>query len=102
MDRIDKKLDFIIRRLDDFHRKEVKRIMATLDEVLADVQAEKTVDDSLIALTSSIKDQLDKILAGGLTPDQQAKVDAIFAGIEANKKAVADAVVANTVNVPQP
>ena len=73
-----------------------KDIMATLDETLQAVTDESTVDDSIIALTTSIKAQLDAILAGGLTPDAQAKVDAIFSGIAANKQKVADAVVANT------
>lgn len=74
--------------------------MATLDETLSAVQNETTVDQSLITLTGAIKAQLDQILAGGLTADQQAKVDAIFSGIQANIQAVSDAVTANTPAAP--
>lgn len=78
-----------------------EKIMAkTLEEVLADVKSEATVDDSLIALTSGLKAQLDAVLAGNLTPDQQAEVDAIFDAAESNKAKVADAVTANTPAAP--
>jgi hypothetical protein len=73
-----------------------KIIMSTIKEVLADVQDEKTVDDSLIVLTTAIKKQLDDLIAGGLTPEQQADVDAIFQQVEDNKAAVAAAILANT------
>ncbi len=56
------------------------RIMATLDETLAAVQAEKTADDSIIALLAGLKQQLADALANAnLSPENQAKVDAIFA-----------------------
>lgn len=90
-------------------RKRVKRIeerleeiMATLDEVLADVQAEKTQVDSLVALTTGIKKQLDDLLAGKLTPQDQAKVDAIFGAVQANRQEVVDAINANTPKPPAP
>ena len=70
--------------------------MATLDQVLESVTAEDAVDDSIIALLVGIKEQLDAVLDGNLTPAQQAKVDAIFDKVEASKKKVADAIVANT------
>lgn len=68
----------------------------TLDDLVSDVQSESTVDDSIVALTTSIKAQLDALLAGQLSPDQQAKVDQVFSTIEANKAKVAAAVTANT------
>jgi hypothetical protein len=74
----------------------------TLDEVLADVTEESTVIDSLATLTAGIKTQLDAALKGALTLEQQAKVDAIFAAVEANKKKVADAITANTTVVTPP
>lgn len=74
----------------------VGKIMATLDETLAEVTAERTQIDSLSTLTSGIKKQLDDILAGQLPADVQAKVDALFRGVEANKQAVVDAINANT------
>ena len=73
---------------------------AGLDETLAAVQAESTVDDSIIALLTGIKAQLDAVLAGGLTADAQAKVDAIFAAAQANSTKVAAAVTANTPAAP--
>ena len=77
-----------------------EKIMASLDETLAAVQAESTVDDSIIALLTGIKAQLDAALAGGLTPEAQAKVDAIFAAAQANSQKVSDAVTANTPAAP--
>lgn len=75
-------------------------IMATIDEVLADVQQESTLDDSIITLLQNIKAQLDALLAGNLPPEVQAKVDEIFAQVEANKQKVADAITANTPPAP--
>lgn len=74
----------------------------TLDDVLKDVTDESTLDDSIIALLTGIKAQLDAVLAGGLTPALQAKVDQIFAQAEANKAKVAAAITANTPAAPTP
>lgn len=78
----------------------LEKIMASLDETLAAVNAESTVDDSIIALLTGIKAQLDAVLAGGLTADAQAKVDAIFAAASANSAKVSAAVTANTPAAP--
>ncbi len=75
-------------------------LMASLDEVIDDVTAEGTQIDGLTTLTAGIKAQLDAALAGALTPAQQAKIDAIFAGVEANKQKVVDAINANTPAAP--
>lgn len=74
----------------------LNKMAATLDSILTEVTDESTVDDSIIALLTGIKAQLDAVLAGALTPAQQAKADAIFAQVEANIKKVSDAVTANT------
>ena len=96
------KLDKILALLQGIKTEE-DRIMATLDEVLTDVQDESTVIDSLSTLTAGIKKQLDDALAGAnLPPAVQAKVDAVFAGVEANKKKAADAILANTPAQPTP
>lgn len=76
--------------------KTLENMAATLDSILTQVTDESTVDDSIITLLTGIKAQLDAVLAGALTPAQQAKADAIFAQVEANIKKVADAVTANT------
>lgn len=71
--------------------------MATLDETLAAVQAESTVDDSIIALLDGIAAQ---IAAGGLSPADQAKVDAIFKQATDNSAKVAADVLKNTPAAP--
>ena len=72
-------------------------IMASLDQVLTDVQDESTQIDALSTLTAGLKQQLADALAGvNLPPDVQAKVDAVFAGVEANKAKVVAAINANT------
>lgn len=74
-----------------------EQIMSTLDDVLADVTAEATAIDSLSALTAGLKQQLADALAGvALPPNVQAKIDTVFAGLEANKQKVIDAISANT------
>jgi len=73
----------------------------TLDELLVAVTEADQVDDSLIALTASIKQQLKEALSGvTIPPAAQAKVDAIFAQIVAGKEKVAAAVLANTDSEP--
>lgn len=95
----DRKLNQILAIVQGLERQE-SIVMATLDQVLVDVKAESTVVDSLSSLTAGIKAQLDVALAGALTPEVQAKVDAIFAGIEGNKQKMADAIIANTPAAP--
>lgn len=95
----DSKLDAILHKLIQLSQQGDK-IMASLDEVLADVTDESTRIDSLSTLVAGIKKQLDDILAGQLPPAVQAKVDAVFAGVEANKGKVQAAIDANTAPTP--
>jgi len=74
-----------------------KNIMATLDQVLADVTAESTQIDSVLTLIQGLRDQIAAI--PGITPAMQAQIDAIFTGAEANKAKLDSAL---TANVPQP
>ena len=53
--------------------------MATLQETLDKVTELDTKVGGLITLFNGIKEQLDEVLAGNLTEEQQAKVDEIFA-----------------------
>lgn len=79
----------------------LEAIMATLDEVLVDVKAETTQITSLSVLTAGLKQQLADALSGvSLPPGVQAKVDAIFSGVESNKQAVVDAINSNTPAAP--
>ncbi len=64
----------------------------TLDDVLADVQAETTVTQSAITLLQGLKAQLDAAIAAG----DLTKVQQIADGIEANTAALSAAVSANT------
>ena len=72
------------------------RIMALLDDIIADVQEETTVIESVVTLLTSLSDQLK---AAGTDP---VKLEALKVQIDANKKALADAVVANTPVPPTP
>lgn len=66
----------------------------TLDDVLAEVQAEKTVVDSAVVLIGGLSDQLKA--AGG----DPAKIQAVIDAIDANKAELAAAVQAGTPAAP--
>ena len=72
-------------------------IMATLDQIAADMTEETTLIDGISTLITGLKQQLTDALAGTtLPPAVQAQVDAIFTTAEANKAKLAAAAVANT------
>lgn len=64
--------------------------MATIDDILAGVEEESTLDDSIITLLQNLKAAVDA------AKGDQAKIDAAFAAITANKQKVSDAITANT------
>ncbi len=74
----------------------LEKIMHTLEETLAAVQAEHSSVASITTLLTGIKKQLDAALGGALTPSQQMRVDAIFNEATAAKQEIDDAVKANT------
>lgn len=74
----------------------------TLDETLALVQDQSTVDDSIVTLLTNLNAQLQDLLKGRLPAEVQAKVDQLFENITANKTKIADAVTANTPQAPAP
>lgn len=77
------------------------RIMAKIEEVLQDISDESTLEDSILALVTGIKQQLADALANVTVPaDVQAKIDAAFAQLEANKAKLTDAITANTPAAP--
>jgi altronate dehydratase len=79
----------------------LNQIMADIDQVIADIAEEKTQIASLSVLTASLKQQVADALSGvTLPPAVQAKIDAAFAGVEANKQAVVDAINENTPQQP--
>ena len=80
--------------------RKVNEIMATLDQIVADVAAEKTALASLGTFISGLQAQLKDALSGAtISPANQAKIDQIFADVEANKAAIAAAL---TTNPPAP
>ena len=93
--------------LTDIHRHEgqilrnQEKIMQTLDEVLAEVADESTKIDSLGTFIAGLKQQIADALSGAtLPPAVQAKVDAVFAGVQANKQKVVTAMDANVPPTP--
>jgi hypothetical protein len=100
---IDQKLDLIVGLLEVLITRTYRilvregKIMATLDQLVTAVTEEDTVEASVLALLVAIKAQLDAALANsGIKPEDQAKIDAVFAAVEASKAKLADAIVANT------
>lgn len=106
LDRIEGRLARIEQHLQiDFTAIERHQAMTdhTLDDILADTTAERSEIDALATLAAGIKLQLDQALSGAtLTPAQQARVNAIFTNIEANKEAITASILANTPAGPQP
>jgi hypothetical protein len=89
LQRIEKKVDWILTKLDRIINLELHN-MATLQDVQAAVAAEDTVVDSAIALLQGLAAQV-----AALQPNQAA-IDALAADITAKTSALSEAVVANT------
>lgn len=77
----------------------MERMMPTLDETLAKVTEQGDRLDSLIAFVTGLKQQLEEALKGQITPEMQAKIDAIFNEADENAKKIDDAL---NLNVPPP
>lgn len=79
------------------------RFMATVqqqvEQLIAEVNNQETKLDSLIALTSGLKQRLDEILADATVPPAvQNKIDELFAELSQNSQKIDDAIAANTPN----
>jgi hypothetical protein len=86
-----------IAKLRDLIIRNQEVLMATLDEVLAEVTDESSRLDSIQTLIDGIKQQLADALSGAaLPPAVQQKVDAVFAGLTANKAKIDTALNAGT------
>lgn len=70
--------------------------MATINDVTNAINAESSVDDSIIALLNGIVQQLKDAQASG----DPAALDAVVAGIQANTAKIQSAVTANTPVTP--
>ena len=75
-----------------------QQIMASLQDIRQAVADEKTVEDSVLALLTSVEQQLKNAIASNDPAAMQAIVD----DITAHKQAMADAVAANTPAAPAP
>jgi hypothetical protein len=92
---IEHKLDLLLER--------TGKIMATLDEILAKVEEEGTLDDSIIALLNGLKTQLADVLSGVVIPPAvQAKLDAVWTKATDNVAKVSAAITENTPAAPTP
>jgi hypothetical protein len=79
--------------------KEIEMVDRSIDEVLADVADEKTQIGGLTKILADTKAKLADVLAqnsGSIPPDVQAKINAVFDGIESNKADVMAAINKNT------
>lgn len=76
-------------------RKELRMSTAALDRITAAVANQTTVDESILALVSSLKTELDAAIAATPTDDSSA-LDALSEQLEAQQAALSDAVTANT------
>lgn len=75
--------------------------MANIDDLITAVAAEKTADDSLIALVNSLEAQVAAALGTTvISPADQIKLDAVFAGATDNAAEVNAALAANTPAAP--
>jgi len=72
--------------------------MASLQDIRQAVADEKTVEDSVLALLTSVEQQLKNAIASNDPAAMQAIVD----DITAHKQAMADAVAVNTPAAPTP
>ena len=70
----------------------ITKMAKTLDDLVAQVAALTTVDDSVVALLTDIKARLDAAIASG----DPTKIQALSDALAAQTQRLADAVVANT------
>lgn len=73
--------------------------MASIDELVSTVNDQSTTIDSLVAFVKALEDQIGNI--GGIPPAVQAKIDAVFAQVNKNSQAIADAI-DNNPDTPAP
>jgi len=71
-------------------------IMASIDDLISEVNDETTVTDSVVTLLNNIETQLKNALANSVPPAVAQKIDQAFATLKANKQKLADAITANT------
>ena len=87
-------------RLDIYHHRAndeailiaLEQIMASLDDIIAEVAKEQTEIGGITALIAGLRQQVaDALASQTIPPPLQAKVDAIFAAAQANNAALVQA-----------
>ena len=76
--------------------KKMAELDTKLDALEAEVAEDLTVDQSAVTLITGLSQLLKDALANGSTAEQVARVQAIVDKLDAQNKALADAVAANT------
>jgi len=76
----------------------LRKIMATLTEVLDAVTSANTKTDSLIVLVQGLRDQIAQLPT--ITPEQQVQIDGIFAAVTSEAGKVQAALDANVPPAP--
>lgn len=80
----------------------IKLMADQLDDIIADIEEQKTLIAGVSTLVTGLKQQLKDALAGvNLPPAVAAKIAKIWSDTEANRQALADALVAGTPS-PEP
>lgn len=82
----------------------VNKLMATVDDLVSDVAAQKTVIDGLDTLLANIAAQIAALKSSQTDPDTAAKIDALHASVTENTGRIQADIVANTPSdtAPQP
>ena len=84
-------------------QKQVNKMAASIDDIIADVSAENTTLDSLDTAINGIQQMLKDALANEtIPPAVQAKIDSVFATVEANKAKLAKAMTDSVPPAPTP
>ena len=75
-----------------------EKLMATLDEILAEVTAQTTKIDSIDTLLDGMRQQIADLIAaqGNVPAELQAKIDAVFVAAQANSAKIDTAIAENT------
>lgn len=80
----------------------VNKLMATVDDLVSDVAAQKTVIDGLDTLLANIAAQIAALKSSQTDPDTAAKIDALHASVTENTGRIQADIVANTPAAPTP
>lgn len=79
--------------------KQGESLMATVDQIIAEVKAQTTQLDNLNTFVEGLQKQIKDLQ---LNQADQAKIDALFAAVKQNDQKIADAFTENTPAADQP